>query len=189
VTPGKCPIARITASNSGFDALVGRDLGVALDHRPLDFDGAVHRIDDAAELNDAAVAGALDDAAVMHGDGRINEVAPKGPEPCEDAIFVRASKPGIADDVGHQDRGEFPCLAHGVIAEVARSPGRGGLSMARVHAALAEGMKAGSASLRVDPSVYPRRLKHNTVAVGEIADGPGATIRARSVTRVRQPPT
>jgi hypothetical protein len=35
-----------------FDALVGRDLGVALDHRPLDFDGTVHRIDDAAEFDD-----------------------------------------------------------------------------------------------------------------------------------------
>ena len=53
-----------------FDALVGCDLCVALDHRPLDFYGAVHRIDDATELNDAAVAGALDDAAVMHGDSR-----------------------------------------------------------------------------------------------------------------------
>ena len=44
-----------------FDALLGRDPSVALDHRPLDFDGAVHCVDDAAELDDAAVAGALDD--------------------------------------------------------------------------------------------------------------------------------
>ena len=75
-----------------FDALVGRDLGVALDHRPFYFDGAVHRIDDAAEFNDAAVAGALDDAAVMHRDGRVDQIAPKGPKPCEDAIFIRARK-------------------------------------------------------------------------------------------------
>src|SRR5215469_11931022 len=81
-------------ADAEFDALVWRDLGVALDHRPLDFDGAVHRVDDAAEFNDAAVASALDDAAMMHGDGWVDQVAPKGPKPCEDAIFVRASKAG-----------------------------------------------------------------------------------------------
>jgi hypothetical protein len=40
-------------ADAEFDALVWRDLGVALDHRPLNFDGAVHRVDDAAEFNDA----------------------------------------------------------------------------------------------------------------------------------------
>jgi hypothetical protein len=44
-----------------FDALVGRDLGVALDHRPLDFNGAVHCVDDTPELDNCAIAGALDD--------------------------------------------------------------------------------------------------------------------------------
>jgi tetratricopeptide (TPR) repeat protein len=39
-----------------LDALVRRDLSVALDHRPLDFHGAVHCVDDAAEFDDAAVA-------------------------------------------------------------------------------------------------------------------------------------
>jgi len=58
-----------------FDALVRRDLGVALDHRSLDFNGAVHCVDDTAEFDDAAVASALDDAAVMHCDGRIDQVA------------------------------------------------------------------------------------------------------------------
>jgi hypothetical protein len=48
-------------ADSKLDPPVGRDLGVALDHRPLDLDSAVHRIDDAAELDDAAVASALDD--------------------------------------------------------------------------------------------------------------------------------
>ena len=48
-------------ADAKFDALVGRDLSVALDHRSLDFNGAVHCVDDAAELDDAAVARALDD--------------------------------------------------------------------------------------------------------------------------------
>ena len=84
-----------------FDALVGRDLGVALDHRPLDFNGAVHRVDDTAELDDAAVAGALDDAAVVHGDGRIDQVAAERPQPRQNPVLVGSGKPRIADDVGH----------------------------------------------------------------------------------------
>src|SRR6478736_4242591 len=34
-----------------FDALVRCDLGVALDHRSLNFNGAVHRVDDTPELD------------------------------------------------------------------------------------------------------------------------------------------
>jgi hypothetical protein len=56
-------------------------------------------------LGDLAIARPLHDAPVMHGDGRINEVAPKGPEPSENSILVRARKPRVADDVGYQDRG------------------------------------------------------------------------------------
>jgi hypothetical protein len=37
---------------------------------------------------------------------------------------------------------------------------------------LRNGVEAESASLRVDRPVYPRRLKHNTVAEGGIDDGP-----------------
>ena len=96
-----------------FDALVRRDPSVALDHRPLDFNGAVHCVDDTAELDDAAVAGALDDAAVVHGDGRVDQVAAQRPEPRQNPILVGSGKPRIADDVGHQDRGEFSGLAHG----------------------------------------------------------------------------
>jgi hypothetical protein len=115
--------------------LSGATFGVALDHRPLDFYGAVHCVDNAAEIGNRAVAGALDEAAVMHCNGGVDQVAPKGPKPCEDAILVRARKPGVADDVGHQDGGEFPRLAHGAIAE-AKSPLADGMGMVRFHAAL-----------------------------------------------------
>ena len=100
-----------------FDALVGRDLSVALDHRPLDFNGAVHCVDDTAELDDAAVAGALDDAAVVHGDGRVDQVAAKRPQPRQNPVLVGSGKPRIADHVGHQDRRELSSLAHGANAE------------------------------------------------------------------------
>ena len=121
-------VAKVDADPK-FDALVGRDLGVALDHRPLDFNGAVHCVDDAAEFDDTAVARALDDAAVMHRDGRVDQVAAKGPKASEDSIFIRTRKPRVADDVGHQDRRELSGLAHGASAE-AKSPVAGGMGMA-----------------------------------------------------------
>ena len=65
-------------ADAKLDAALGRHAGVALDHAVLDFDGAAHRVDHAAELDDGAVAGALDDAAVMHGDGRIDQIAAQG---------------------------------------------------------------------------------------------------------------
>jgi hypothetical protein len=65
-----------------------------------------------------------EDAPVMRCDGGIDQVAPKGPKASEDAIFVGASEPGVADDVGYQDRRQFPRLAHGANAErcMVRSP-------------------------------------------------------------------
>jgi len=41
-------------------------------HAVLHLDRAAHRIDHAAELNEAAIAGALDDAPAMRGDRGIN---------------------------------------------------------------------------------------------------------------------
>jgi hypothetical protein len=96
-----------------FDALVGRDLGVALDHRPLDFNGAIHCVDDAAEFDNAAVACALDDAPMMHRDGRVDQVAAKGPKASKNSIFVASGQARVADDVGDQDGGQFSGLAHG----------------------------------------------------------------------------
>jgi hypothetical protein len=100
-----------------FDALVRRDPSVALDHRPLDFNGQVHCVDDTPELDDAAVAGALDDAPMVDRDGRIDQVAAQRPQPRQNPVLVGSGKPRIADDVGHQDRRELSSLAHGANAE------------------------------------------------------------------------
>jgi hypothetical protein len=37
----------------------------------------------------------------MHGDGGVDQVAPKGAEPGEDTILVRAREPRVANDVGY----------------------------------------------------------------------------------------
>jgi hypothetical protein len=72
-----------------------------------------HGVDHAAEFDEAAVAGPLDDAPVMQGDGRIDQVAAQRSEPGQRAIFVRAGEPAVADYVRDQDRRNLPGLAHG----------------------------------------------------------------------------
>jgi hypothetical protein len=85
---------------------------IAFDHRPLDFHGAVHRVHHAAEFDDAAVAGALDDATMVHGDGRIDQVAAKGPQARQNAILVGSGEPRVADDIRHQNCRKLSGLAH-----------------------------------------------------------------------------
>jgi hypothetical protein len=77
----------------------------------LDFNRAVHCVNDAAEFYDASVARALDDAAVMHRDSRVDQVAAKGPQAGEDTILVRACEAAISDDVRDEDRRELSGLA------------------------------------------------------------------------------
>jgi hypothetical protein len=49
--------------------------GVAVDHVVLNRDRAAHRVDDAAELTNEPVAGALDGAPMMRSDRRIDQIA------------------------------------------------------------------------------------------------------------------
>src|SRR5271170_4303814 len=84
-------VAQMNADPEDDAAILGH-AGVALDHGVLNFDGAAHGVDDAAELDDRAVAGALDDAPIVHGDGGVNQIAAQRPEPRQDAILVRAGE-------------------------------------------------------------------------------------------------
>ena len=88
-------------SDAKFDAALRRKVGVASDHRVLHFVRAADRVHDAAELDDRPVPGALDDPAVMRGDGRVDQVGAQFAEPRKRALFVGAGQPAIADDVGH----------------------------------------------------------------------------------------
>ena len=65
-------IAEMNA-DAKIDALIGRQAGIALGHAVLHFYRATHSLDDAAEFDQSTVAGPLDDAPVMHGDGWIDQ--------------------------------------------------------------------------------------------------------------------
>ena len=100
-------------ADAELDAALGRQAGVALDQAVLHLDRAAHGVDHAAELDEAAVAGALDDAPVMRVDGGIDQIAAQPPQPRQRAILVRAREPAVADHVRDQDRRDFPGFRHG----------------------------------------------------------------------------
>ena len=100
-------------ADAKLNATLGRQSRVALDHAVLHFNRAAHGVDHAAELDDRAVAGAFDDASVVHGDDGVNQVTAQRPEPRERAIFVCAGEPAIAGDVRHQNRCKLAGFGHG----------------------------------------------------------------------------
>ena len=118
-------------ADAELDAALGRQAGVALDQAVLHFDRAAHRVDHAAKLDEAAVAGALDDPPVMRGDGGVDQVAAEPPKARERAILVRSREPAIADDIGDQDRRNFPGLAHSSGSPALRRPSKIGSSWAQ----------------------------------------------------------
>ncbi len=99
-------------ADAKHDALAVRKARVALNHRVLDFGRATHGVDHAAELDDCAIARAFDDAAAVHGDGRVDQIAAKRPEARKDTVLVSAGKAAIFDDVSRQNRSKFPCFGH-----------------------------------------------------------------------------
>ena len=116
-------VAEIDA-DAQFDAAVRRDTGVPLGHRLLHRDRAAHRIDDAGKFHQQAVAGGLDDAAVVLGDLRIEKLAAQRFEAFERAFLVRPHQPRIPRHIGGEDRGETAGLAHVASPAAKRRPDR-----------------------------------------------------------------
>ncbi len=99
-------------ADAELDTALRRQAGVAFDHAVLHLDGATRGVDHAAELDENAVAGALDDAPMMDGDGRVDQIAPQRPEPRQRAILVRAREAAVADHVGDQNRRDLSRFRH-----------------------------------------------------------------------------
>ena len=95
-----------------LDPPVIRHAGVALDEAVLHLDRAANRVHDAAKLDNASIAGAFHDTAVIGGDGRVHEVAAQTPQARKGPILVGAGEPAITDDIRNQDRRELSGLAH-----------------------------------------------------------------------------
>jgi hypothetical protein len=89
-----------------------RHARVSRSHAVLNFNRATNRIDDAAELDNRAVAGALYDAAMMGGDGGVNQITAEPTKARESALFIRTGESAVTDHVGDQDCRELPGLGH-----------------------------------------------------------------------------
>ena len=90
-------------ADAKHDPALRRQTLVALNHAVLHFNGAAHRIHRAPKLHNGSVAGALDDAAVVHRNYGINQIAAKSPKPRQSAFFVRAREPAVTDHVRDED--------------------------------------------------------------------------------------
>src|SRR5208282_5492075 len=99
-------------ADAKFDAALLWYARIALDHGVLHLDRAAHRVNHAAKLDNATVARALDDAAVVDSNCGINQIAAQRPQPRQDAILVRSREPAVADHVGDQDRRDLPRSRH-----------------------------------------------------------------------------
>ncbi len=85
-------VAHVDA-DAQLDAVVGGHTGVAPGHLALHLDGAAQPIHHTAELDEQPVAGGLDDAALVLGDFRIEELAAQRLEAFEGAALVGADQP------------------------------------------------------------------------------------------------
>jgi hypothetical protein len=77
-------------ADAEFDPALARQTGVALGHAVLNLDRALHGVDHAAEFDETAVAGSLDDAPMMGVDRGVDQIAAQASEPRQRAILVRA---------------------------------------------------------------------------------------------------
>ena len=105
-----------------FDATVRRQWFIALGQSRLHLGCAAQRVDNAGELDQEAVAGGLDEAAVVLGDFRIDEFAPQRLEAFERAFLVRPHQPRIPRDIGGENRCETAGLAHSASPVASRRP-------------------------------------------------------------------
>ena len=99
-------------TDTQLDTVVPPGTGIALGHRLLHLNSTAHRIDDAGKFHQQAVAGGIDDAALVLGDCRIDELAAQRLEAFERAFLVRPHQPRIPGHIGGEDRGETAGLAH-----------------------------------------------------------------------------
>jgi hypothetical protein len=75
-----------------------RSAGAAGNHLPLHLDRTAHRVDDAGELDEEAVAGGFDDATPMLGDFGIAEFTANRTQRREGALFKLGRPPSRASE-------------------------------------------------------------------------------------------
>ena len=97
-------VAEIDADAEPNALLVGH-FGLAVEHAALHLGGAAHGVDNAGKFRQQPVAGGLDDATMVLGDLRIDQLPAMCLEAFERAFLVRTHQARIAGHIG-EDRGK-----------------------------------------------------------------------------------
>jgi hypothetical protein len=105
-------VAEIDA-DAKLDAPLAGQLRIAVNHPTLHFGGAAYRVDDAGEFREHAVAGVLDNAALVFPDLRIDQLPEMRLEAFVRPFLVRPHQARIAGHIGGKDRGETAGRGHG----------------------------------------------------------------------------
>src|SRR6516165_3489364 len=90
--------------NAEPDPPVFGHIGFMVEHCALGFYRAAYSIQYAPKFHQHAVAGGLDDAPMVLGDLRIDELVAQRVETFEGDFFVRSHQPRVAGDIGGEDR-------------------------------------------------------------------------------------
>jgi hypothetical protein len=85
------------------DTTIGRHIGVSLCHFALHIDGVTHRIDDAGEFEQQAVAHRFDDAAALFLYFGVGQLASERLQPCKHSLLVGAHEPAVTRDISGQN--------------------------------------------------------------------------------------
>jgi hypothetical protein len=93
-------------ADAEHELAVVSQLGITAGDLLLPGDTAAHRLHGARELGHHAVSGGAEDAAVVTHDQIANDLAVSG-ERRQRALLVGTHQPGVAGDVGREDRGQL----------------------------------------------------------------------------------
>ncbi len=104
-------VAQVNAE-AELHAFFVRQAGVVLGKRALDFGGGTNGIHNARELRQQAVAHGFEDATVVLGERRVDEIGAQALEGRQRAFLVRANQARVTDQIGGQNGGET--ALHGI---------------------------------------------------------------------------
>jgi hypothetical protein len=85
------------------DAPLLRQLGIRSSHLFLEINGALHRVDRAGKVDQHAIAGDLENSALVAGDKRLEHRFPAGLERSKRADFITLHKPAVANHISGQN--------------------------------------------------------------------------------------
>ncbi len=95
-----------------LDAAFRRQAGIALDHAVLHFNGTANGVDNAAKLDECAVACALDHSPLVYGDSGIDQVTAQRTQPRQYSILVGPRESTVSDDIRSKDCRKLSGLGH-----------------------------------------------------------------------------